>query len=60
LHRIENEDVVEAALATNPATFHVVEALPWWRNAPRPEAEVVNTDFGDTREILKTLKNVED
>ena len=31
--RLENEDVVEEVLNDCPG-FQVVEALPWWRNAP--------------------------
>ena len=55
LHRIENEDVVEAALATSTA-FQVVEALPWWRNAPRPEAELLLEIFGGTKG-METFEN---
>ncbi|CAE7390708.1 NSUN5 [Symbiodinium sp. CCMP2592] len=32
-HRLENEDVVEEVLCRYPG-FEVVEALPWWQNAP--------------------------
>ncbi|CAK9050377.1 28S rRNA (cytosine-C(5))-methyltransferase (NOL1-related protein) (NOL1R) (NOL1/NOP2/Sun domain family member 5) (Williams-Beuren syndrome chromosomal region 20A protein) [Durusdinium trenchii] len=35
LHRVENEDVVEAALPSS--RFQVVQALPWWHNAPKEE-----------------------
>ena len=34
LHRLENEDVVEAALGSSGGKFQVVQTLPWWRNAP--------------------------
>ncbi|CAL1129189.1 unnamed protein product [Cladocopium goreaui] len=38
LHRLENEDVVTAALSASGA-FQVTSAVPWWRNAPRNAEE---------------------
>ena len=41
LHRLENEDVVTAALSQNSAgAFQVTSAVPWWRNAPLDLLEV--------------------
>eukprot|EP00435_Cladocopium_sp_Y103_P043957 s186_g12.t1 len=39
LHRLENEDVVEAALNVGRGAFQVTKVLPWWRNAPRNAEE---------------------